>query len=429
MGQMDRLRCLDAQDSRSVPRKLALKNVARLVKIGLAAGLICAGLYAVISGRGYITSDNAVVSAYTVSVRVPVAGRLSGIGVRVGDTVRSGAVLARVDDERINDQRLVDLRHLVTRSNAERAAYAHEIEILIGQRDGLLRRATDHGVASSDYRDRQVEEMARTLDSKVARREQARRDLARKSSLTRDGYASVAETERLHTEYDVTTLEAGAQEVKLGYVRAQAQASRAGVFLENGSNDVAYSTQRADEVSIRIAEAERAMASYAAAGDEAQVRLASEEHRIALLRGADLIAPVEGVVWKLGASDGELLAIGDMVAELVDCRSAFVIVSIPQHRFSDVVTGAEARFRLSGEKTERTGRVLGVTGETSLANDRHLAAAPVVQAAATATVRMELTPAGADAGSGACAVGRTARVLLPASAGSLLPTWVSRLLP
>ena len=110
---------------------------------------------------------------------------------------------------------------------------------------------------------------------------------------------------------------------------------------------------------------------------EARDRLASERQRLSRLQGAALTAPVDGMVWRIGASDGERLAVGDMVVDLVDCRAGFILASIPQDRFGDVEIGGVARFRLSGERSDRTGRILGVMGESGLSHDRNIAAAPV----------------------------------------------------
>ena len=426
MDGMSQSPILDAREPKQSQAAAPVRRSrSRSVKIGVASLLLVAGLYAVFSGQGYVASDNAVVSAYTVSVRVPIAGLLSGMHVRVGNDVPLGSVLARVEDERVNDQRLIDLRQSVVRGDAEGAAYASQLEVLTGQRTALLRRAAEHGALVSDYLDHQVEEAERLMEARVARREQARRDLFRRATLARDGFAPVSDVERLNVDHAVADREIAADGARIVNLGSQARASRRGIYVGAGSDDVAYSTQRADEVSIRIAETQRAMAAVIATRDEAAARLAAEERRVGLLRSADLVAPIAGVVWKLGVSDGERLGVGDMVAEIVDCRAGFIIASIPQDRFGDVVIGGTARFKLSGEKLERTGRVLAVTGEASVANDRNLAAAPIAQREAGATVRVAFPPSqGGD-----CAVGRTARVLLPASGGMPVPAWISRLLP
>jgi multidrug resistance efflux pump len=175
---------------------------------------------------------------------------------------------------------------------------------------------------------------------------------------------------------------------------------------------------------MRLAEVEREIAYLGASEAETSARLDAERHRFDLLHGADLIAPSAGMLWKLGASEGERLAASDTVAEMVDCRSAFVVAAIPQDRFSDIEIGGLARVRLSGETLDRVGRVVSLTGEASLANDRNLAAAPPVQRVATATARIEVASSANAARD--CLVGRTARVLLPTSADSGLMAGIAR---
>ncbi len=393
-------------------------RLRRPAKLAAAAALIAAGLWAALSGQGYVSSDNAVVSAYTVSVRAPIDGHVSGVLVRVGDAVEPMAVLARLEDTRVNDQRLTDLRQLVARSEAERAAYVAERDELTNLRLSLLKRASDHDATEVEYLSRQADEAASTLAARAVRRDQARRDFARKSSLGRDGWAAMADVDKLRADLDVADLEARAQDARLSMLRTQSAASLRGMFLESGSNDVAYSTQRADEIAIRIADAERAIASFTAATAEARGRLQSEERRVALQREATLVTPSGGMIWKLGVSDGERLSVGEMAAEVVDCRSAFILAAVPQDRFGDVEINGTAKFRLSGETIERTGRVVSVTGDSSVALDRNLAAAPPANRGATAIVRVEVEPSGNA--SNACVVGRTVRILLPASAESSL---------
>jgi hypothetical protein len=94
------------------------------------------------------------------------------------------------------------------------------------------------------------------------------------------------------------------------------------------------------------------------------------------------------------------------------------VASIPQRQFSSVEIGGLAQFRLSGETTDRQGRVLSVTGDSSVSGDRNLAATPVAERATSAVVRVEVQQSGNNGAE--CLVGRTARVLLPVSGGGVL---------
>jgi multidrug resistance efflux pump len=388
----------------------------RNLKFGVALALLSAGGYAVLSGQGYVTSDNAVVSAYTVSLRTPISGYISGLRIKIGDSVAAGVVLARLTEPRVDDQHLIDLENLFTRFRNNRQAYEHEQAELSLQHDALVARAGKRNEEEALYLMLQAAEADRQVHLQEAAQDYAHRDFERKAALGRTADASAADVDKSRSAAQQADMNVEAATARHAYLLLQAEVARKGILLESGSADASYSSQRADELAMRLAEVEREVAYLAASEVETSARLNAERRRLDLLRGADLIAPSPGMVWKLGASEGERLAVTDTVAELVDCRSAFIVAAIPQDRFSDVEIGGTARVRLSGETLDRVGRVVSLTGEASLANDRNLAAAPPIQRVATATARIEVAASTNSARD--CLVGRTARVLLPTSADS-----------
>ena len=404
----------------SVPKSRPPMQIMRLLKLGIAVALLCVSLYAITVGQATITSDNAVLSAYTVSIRAPVAGTFADEGLRVGDNVPQGAVLGRLHNDLVDKQHLADLLGQAERSSAERQALEKQRVSLLDLQAGLLRRTADFQSTKQDYSAQGVEEALRTLQARMARNIQSRRDLERKLSLTRVGFAPLVDLEHLQADLAVSNNEIAAQAARVAKTRIQQIAGQRGLLLDNGSNDASYSSQRVDDITLRLTEIERAIASFTAAETEARDRLASERQRLSRLQDAVLTAPSAGTVWRVGASDGERLAVSDMAMELVDCRAGFILASIPQDRFGDVEIGGVAHFRMSGEKADRIGHILGVMGESDLAHDRNLAATPVPGRGNTVLARVEIPMQ-----EGVCAVGRTARVLLQTNEGSGL---VARLL-
>lgn len=392
-------------------RARARSWLRRAAKLGLALTLIAAAGYAGVSAFSCVVSDNAVVAAYTVSLRAPIAGYISGLHITVGTEVAAGTILARLDEPRVDDQHLVDLRNLLDRYRTERAAYEHQREQLARQRAALLERAAARNRAEASYLNLQAIEAERQVRLREVVRDYARRDRQRTEKLAETGDAAPAVVDKVRAVSDQADRDAEAALARLAYLRVQAEAAGQGMLLESGSNDVPYSSQRADEIAVQLSGIERQIGSVIAAEQETAARLEAERHRMALLRHADLTAPSSGIVWKLGASEGERLAPGDEMAELVDCKAAFVIAAIAQDRFTDVAIGGTARIRLSGEMSDRTGRVVSVTGQASLVNDRNLAATPAAQRSASAMARIELASSTGD--TSGCLVGRTARVLLP----------------
>lgn len=404
---------------------LAPKRLRSAAKIGGALALLAVGAYAILSERGYVASENAVVSAYVISLRAPIEGYVSGIRAEVGTSVDEASALAHMENPRVDDQLLADLRARLGSLEAQRVAAEAERMELLALREDLGRRSRAHAIASAARLSALVQEAGRSLAAKEARRDQVARDLERRSGLARSGTVSGAEVERLRADYDIAAREADAQKAHLSALHAEAEAVGRGVIADPGANDVAYSTQRSDEVTIRLAELGRTIATLSAQLDETRSRLVSEERRVGLMRTAELSVPASGMIWKLGASDGERLGAGDMVAEIVDCRAAFLVAAIPQDRVPDIEIGGEARFRLSGEREERIGAVLSVTGEATLANDRNLAASPVEQSRRMATVRVSM-PKAQDATD--CLVGRSTRVLLPTTGGGPVDSVLRRFL-
>ncbi|HZH27181.1 MAG TPA: HlyD family efflux transporter periplasmic adaptor subunit [Azospirillaceae bacterium] len=399
----------------------APSRIRRAAKLSAAFGMLGLGVYAMLVDAGSIASDNAVVSAYLVELRTPIEGYVSALQRDVGGVVPKGSTLAKVDNPRVDGQRLADLRAQLAKIRADREAVTALAAELTKLREDLTARAEAHAVASRARLMALETAEERELAALNARRDLARRDFERKLALGMGEAVTRAEVERARSALDVAEKEAAAQAARLASVRTQAESVALGVIAEPGANDVAYSRQRADEISIRLAELGRTISALAADEAVTSERLDVETGRIALLREAAIVAPSDGLVWKYGASNGERLSAGDMAVQIVDCTAAFIVAAIPQDRVPDVEVGAMARFRLAGERTELQGRVMNVTGGRPGEGDRHLAAVPAAERSAMATVRIDV-PMSRNAADG-CLVGRTARVLLPATGGGWLE-WV-----
>jgi multidrug resistance efflux pump len=80
---------------------------SRLAKLGGAFVILGLGAYAVWSDQTSISTDNAIVSAYTVAVRAPMEGILTIDTKRVGDRVDRGDLIGIVANVLFEDQHLL----------------------------------------------------------------------------------------------------------------------------------------------------------------------------------------------------------------------------------------------------------------------------------------------------------------------------------
>ena len=385
----------------------------RLAKLGGAAAILAIGTYAVLSDQFAIVSDNAVVSAYTISLRTPIDGLVSGKPMKIGDLVQRSSPIAVVTNDRVDDQHLVDLRAHLARARAELAAVSAEMDGLKSLSATLQQRADEYKAASTA---RLRGSVAEALDLMVAlnyRRDEAKQTLDRSTSLAERGFASTADLDRAKANFGSLFSQAAAQNGRLDSLEAQLAAIKNGIVTEPGSTDVAYSQQREDEIAIRLQDLMQQRQFILSDIDETATRLADEEAQVAKLRTAITLAPTSGLIWKVSASPGERINDGEPIAEVVDCATAFIIADVPQTRVPDIQVGSKAEFLISGETAQRYGHVVSVTSDAT-GGDHNLAAIPFEERGATATVRIQID------GDKGCLVGRRARIVLPSDGPGLL---------
>ena len=404
----------------------------RPLKLGIAASLAFAGAYGLLSEQQYVISSNAIVSAYVLDIRSPIDGTLTGLPHAAGQFLRVGDPLGHLENPVADHQHLDNLRTLEDVAASTADADQTEAGALEHQRLLLIARADAHTVAVTQRLTSSVAEAESTLAAAQAQATEAATELRRGTELHRDGILPTADFDKLVAQEAIARRTADAQRSALGSLRAQTEAAGRGLLAEPGiNNDVAYSRQRADELSIKLAETQRSLAASRAQARLASASVLTEQTRSAQLRATDLRSPIAGQLWEIQSMDGERAAAGDQLLSLVDCTRQFLLVEVPQDRLPDIAIGQPARFRFTGETRQRTGLVLAVTGDPQKEPNHKFAAFPIQDPSLQlATVRVAIDPDSQPGPSGttqptpdSCAVGRTARVLLPT-----LPTnFVSRL--
>ena len=396
----------------------SLRPSARTVKIAVAATLLSAGAFGLLEEQHVVSSSDAVVSAYVLDVRTPIDGILSGLPLATGTLVKEGETLGHLENPRTDPQHLDNLHSLENAASDTAEALAAEREELLAQRADLLRRVGRHTAAISDRIQAQVNSASGSLAAHELLREQASIELERGRRLHDAGIIASADFDRLSSAHRVAAEQVSVSTADLATLHKELASARNGILTDVGAAaDVTYSRQRVDEISLKLIENQRLLTTALREAAQAQATIAAESARVALMRGADLVSPIDGILWKLGSINGEHAASGDSVLSLVDCSRQFLIVGIPQDRLPDVALHGQARFRLAGESAERTGTVLSVSGEAQSVIGHKLAATPehLLQGQLASVIVTLDTPSGtpSNATAPSCLVGRTARVLLP----------------
>jgi multidrug resistance efflux pump len=250
------------------------KSTHRILKIAIAAGILGTGGGAMFSGQGKIPSNNAVISTNFVALRTPIEGIVSGLPNRVGSMVARGALIAHIENPRVNDEHLVDLREHQTRVEADlKGAEANRAALLNLQMD-LVRRDALHTKVNSERLASVVEEAEKIMAALTVKQAQAQNDVDRRLPLEASGIVAKVEMHRLRSTLDAARQDVAAQAARLASCRTEAKAAAQGVLTGNtGGTDKTYSAQRADEIAIEVSTLNKTISTLTAEANETTSRL------------------------------------------------------------------------------------------------------------------------------------------------------------
>jgi multidrug resistance efflux pump len=169
------------------------------LKIAIAAAILGTGIAAMFSAHGKIISNNAVIATNLVSLRTPIDGMVSELPDRAGVVVAKGALIAHIENLRVNDEHLVDLRAHQTRVEADlKAARDNRADLLSLQSD-LIRRDEIHIKVNGERLASLVNEAGKAHAALTAKEAQAQNDVDRHVPLEASGIVSKAEMHRLRS--------------------------------------------------------------------------------------------------------------------------------------------------------------------------------------------------------------------------------------
>jgi multidrug resistance efflux pump len=405
--------------------KATLSNFpGKPLKVAVAAGVLCAGAFGVLSENRFISTSDAVVSTYVLAVRTPVEGTVTGLPLSSGVMVRQGQPLGQIDNPLADHQHLDNLKSLEEEAEATADAIESEQQALLAQRRRLVERSNNQIAAVQDRLNRELAEAEQLVQARQLEFDEAAREADRARQLHGLGVMSQADYDKIVSAEGVAARQLSAQKAEMESVKLQLASAARGILIEPGmDNDVPYSRQRADELSIRLADNARILTASLVRAQDAQNAVAEESGRTQLMEHSPLTSPIDALIWKLNAVNGEHAAAGDTVVSLVDCRRQFILAEIPQDRLPDVAVHQKATYRLAGEPNERTGTVLSVSGDSLGPDESSLAALPNKNSKKELALVL-IAIENPSQGPAECLVGRDARVLIPALPNNPVGRWL-----
>jgi multidrug resistance efflux pump len=387
----------------------------------LTAGLtlICLACYIILVESVTVVSSDAVINSRVAVVRAPINGVLTLEPRTIGQRVRNGEPLGNLSNPRADDTHLLGLERAASELETDITRLRAQIASLEESRSGLRERAEAYREGRIRQLELRIEEQAALLASAKAQSAESSAALRRAEALQFRGVQSVAMLDNVRTAHEVNALNIRAAAVRLDSLHTELEAATKGVFLGDSYNDTPYSSQRLQELEVRLAELGTVLEERAQRLTKTREQVAAERQRLALIRDALLLSPVDGLVWETPSGNGEYARWGQDLLRLLDCTTVIVTASVGESDYNRLKVGDPAQFRLSGTSRVFDAQVLRLAGAGAAGVYGNLAIMPGAEHLARYDVALAVPDLAKDPELG-CAVGRTGKVVFSGTPGALL---------
>jgi multidrug resistance efflux pump len=385
----------------------------RALKSALGLGVIVVAGVGPVQRMLEFSSVEAVVNARLVSLRAPIDGRIEDFAPTIGAVTPRGRLMLRISNSRADRTRLDDLQRLVDQTEGERPAIAKRLTRL----KELHEQVSQQARAFQAGRIRELEERTMDLKAQASATEasefEAASTLARTKALAVTGNQTTVAVERAERDAKVATQNQKSLNHRLFASVIELEAARRGEYVGDSYNDRPSSLQHADDLSVRIAEAEAELSSRDQRLTRLHAALDAEAARYSELSNAVLSSPIDAQVWEVMASPGEEVRKGQDLLRLLDCSGALVSVTVRESVFNQLRIGDKALFRFSGQSDRYSGTIVRMSGSATPPDN--LAIQPTGLSSGGYRIAVSVPDLALSA---QCGVGRTGTVVFNASAGS-----------
>jgi biotin carboxyl carrier protein len=399
------------------PRQLTASNskwMWRAVKS--AIGLAIVGVVGVgpMQRLFEFSSVDAVVNARLVSLRAPIDGKLMAgpLSPTIGATAAKGITLLRITNTRADRARLDDLRRLVDQIESERASIVGRLERLKELYEHVFEQTRAFQVGRIQELEARVMDYKAQAEAAGATQVEAASTLERTRSLVTSGAQTKIVLERAQRDATIATETERSIRHRLFAAQVELEASRRGQYIGDTYNDRPSSRQQADELSIRIAEAEAELGARDRRLDGLRAEMRDESARYADLSDVVMTSPIDAQIWEVLVSPGEEVRRGQDLLRLLDCSGTVITTTVRESVYNQLRVGDKAQFRFSDHSNLYNGQVIRTSG---------VAAPPdnlAIQSTGPSSGVYRITVSVPELASDQCGVGRTGKIIFQGATGT-----------
>lgn len=323
-------------------------SLGRLARIGFAVLVVGATLFFLHDRFFTVQAQKALMAGQALTLRAPIEGRLDMHPHLPGAWFGQGDSFASIVNERVDTQRLDELRATLEGMEAEVAALVSRMEatrVLLAAATGT---ADSFRQTRLDQLRARIAEGEALLGAAQARLREAEAAASRGERLLRQGIISLAAVQGLRRDLAVARDEAAATTERVASLRAEEEGARRGIFAADNASDRSVSQQNMDRLSLALVELETQLAERRARRDATRRQLEAETARVGRLANAPIETPEPALLARLLVQPGETVRPGQELARLISCAAPLITAELDERGFRQTHLGQQAEFRPLG---------------------------------------------------------------------------------
>ncbi len=297
--------------------------IVKLIRLVVILSLVAGGgwlLYQLVTSA---KSYQGFVNGKIIHLRPPIKGQITLENISVGLPLHSGQLLGNIENDR-SYELISEQQKLTQALNTNRK----QLEILEDRLITRQQRLSNLQHESHQQKVLRVDFETQNVSAVKAELDQAIKDAKRYETLAQKGFAPAQQAEEKVKE--VKKLQA-----KLGVEQAKATAANVGVQVD-GSMNKGYADQRIYEIETELLYQQSERERLKAEAETLTVQLATLDESLEKLKNFKLEAPVNGVVWSLGANNHEYVTNETEVVQILDCDHLWIDTYVNEQQVSEL---------------------------------------------------------------------------------------------
>lgn len=319
-------------------------------------------------------STQAVINARVYPLVSSIRGTVTAAPPGPGRIVYENDLIAVIEDRTIDRIALLRHRAEIEELRARIAARGKTLAELAVLKKRLIKQGRAYKRANIARLTHELAEARAMTRAATADAEQAGKDLRRRRILIGKGVGRRAALDAAEAIAERTAAELDSARAVATRLADELAALRKGVFAGRDRNDVPYSRQRTDEISLRETEIRNQVREYRIRIDALAPVVSAEEKRAVARSRFELRAPTMGVIWRTFADLQGTVAQNGAIASMIDCTRMVINVVLHERYFEDIKSGDPATVQVLGSSEVFDAYVMSMQGMGANASDDRLAA-------------------------------------------------------